>query len=135
MYKRQIQHKPQGLHEFFRFFPDTAVEVDQQPVEIVIDLEIITGRFVKVCSFGAWACAMQSLLAEKGCLDSKLICSHVCAVSYTHLAYQEHVQVCYEKDMARQKLKNEKEIDVYKRQLQDTIDLLEESVERLSEIS
>ena len=24
-----IQHKPQGLHEFFRFFPDTAVEIDQ----------------------------------------------------------------------------------------------------------
>ena len=26
-----------------------------------------------------------------------------------YAAYQEHVQVCYEKDMARQKLKNEKE--------------------------
>lgn len=31
-----------------------------------------------------------------------------------YAAYQEHVQVCYEKDMARQKLKNEKEIRLKK---------------------
>ena len=31
-----------------------------------------------------------------------------------YAAYQEHVQVCYENDMARQKLKNEKEIRLKK---------------------
>ena len=34
-------------HQFLRFFPDTAVQVDQKTVEIVVDLEIIAGRLME----------------------------------------------------------------------------------------
>ena len=34
-------------HQFLRFFPDTAVQVDQKTVEIVVDLEIIAGRLIE----------------------------------------------------------------------------------------
>ena len=42
-----VEYIPKGLHQLLRFFPDAAVQVDQQTVKIVVDLEVVAGRLVE----------------------------------------------------------------------------------------
>ncbi len=42
-----VQTVGKGCHQFLRFFPHTAVEVDQQAVEVIVDLEIVAGLFME----------------------------------------------------------------------------------------
>ena len=42
-----VKHILQRRNQFLWLVSDTAVQVDQQPIEIVVDLEVVAGRFVK----------------------------------------------------------------------------------------
>ena len=43
----RVQHIPQRLHQLLRLVPHTAVQVDQQAVEVIVDLEVVAGRLVE----------------------------------------------------------------------------------------
>ena len=42
-----VEYIPQSLHQFLRFVPHTAVQVDQQAVEVIVDLKVVAGRLVE----------------------------------------------------------------------------------------